>query len=297
MVEIPKSLWMPHEPFVQDYDARADEGIQRLSHASVAIVGLARNCAGPLPGNLDRAAQLGSLCKRWQLHIESNDCDDGTLDVLAGFSREHRQATFHYQVLGRHHYGSEFSGRRTIALAEYRTACQRWVRACAADCDYVIVVDFDAWGGWNERGLMNGIGWLVELPGAYGMASVSLFENDFGGGRSWAHYDLWALRGVGQPHCYYDTYRNGYGGWGFSWLPPVGSSPIIVASAFGGLALYRTAAYLRGTYAGEEDVEHVPFHRSVAKETRQHMFLNPSQRMMMHWLPEAANAEHSLNSV
>ena len=171
------------------------------------------------------------------------------------------------------------------------------MRACAADCDYVIVVDFDAWGGWNERGLLNGIGWLVELPGAFGMASVSLFEGDFGGGRSWHHYDLWALRGVGQPRCYYDTYRNGYGNWGFSWLPPVGSSPIIVASAFGGLAIYRTAAYLRGTYAGEEDVEHVPFHRSIARETGQHMFLNPSQRMMMHWLPEAANAEHSVNSV
>ena len=70
-----------------------------------------------------------------------------------------------------------------------------------------------------------------------------------------------------------------------------------MASAFGGLAIYRTAAYLRGTYAGEEDVEHVPFHRSIARETGQHMFLNPSQRMMMHWLPEAANAEHSVNSV
>jgi hypothetical protein len=297
MVDVPKSLWMPHEPFVEDYDARADEGMQRLRHASVAIVGLARNCASPLPGNLERAAQFGSMCKQWQLHIEANDCEDQTLDVLAKFSSEHRQATFHYQVLGRQHYPSEFAGRRTIALAEYRTACQRWVRACAGDSDYVIVVDFDAWGGWNERGLMNGIGWLVELPGAFGMASVSLFEGDFGGGRCWHHYDLWALRGVGQPRCYYDTYRNGYGNWGFSWLPPVGSSPVIVASAFGGLAIYRTEAYLRGTYAGEEDVEHVPFHHSIARETGQNMYLNPSQRMMMHWLPEAANAEHSVNSV
>ena len=283
MADIPAKLWLPHQPFAESYNARADEGVQRLSHASVAIVGLARNCAGPLARNLEAAAHLGSMCKKWSLHIESNDCEDKTLDVLADFSREHRQATFHYQVLGRHHYGSEFSGRRTIALAEYRTACQRWVRACAEDSDYVIVVDFDAWGGWNERGLLNGIGWLVELPGAFGMASVSMFQHDFGAGIDWYHYDLWALRGVGQPRCYFDTYRNGYGGWGYSWLPPVGSNPAIVASAFGGLCIYRTEAYLRGTYAGEEDVEHVPFHQSIAKATYQNIYLNPSQRMIMHW--------------
>ena len=283
MAEIAAKLWLPQEPFVEAYNARADEGLQRLSHASVAIVGLARNCAQPLARNLAAAAHLGSMCKSWQLHIESNDCEDETLDVLAGFSRDHRQATFHYQVLGRHHYGSEFSGRRTIALAEYRTACQRWVRACAADADYVIVVDFDAWGGWNERGLLNGIGWLVELPGAFGMASVSMFQYDFGNGCEWYHYDLWALRGVGQPRCYYDTYRNGCGGWGFQWLPPVGSNPAIVASAFGGMCIYRTEAYLRGTYAGEQDVEHVPFHQSIAKATYQNIYINPSQRMIMHW--------------
>ena len=115
------------------------------------------------------------------------------------------------------------------------------------------------------------------------MASVSMFQHDFGQGLDWYHYDLWALRGVGQPRCYFDTYRNGYGGWGYSWLPPVGSNPAIVASAFGGLCIYRTEAYLRGTYAGEEDVEHVPFHQSIAKATYQNIYLNPSQRMIMHW--------------
>ena len=283
MADIAAKLWLPQEPFVEAYNARADEGLQRLSHASVAIVGLARNCAQPLARNLAAAAHLGSMCKEWKLHIESNDCEDQTLEVLASFAREHQQATFHYQILGRHHYGSEFSGRRTIALAEYRTACQRWVRACAADADYVIVVDFDAWGGWNERGLLNGIGWLVELPGAFGMASVSMFQHDFGNGCEWYHYDLWALRGVGQPRCYFDSYRNGYSGWGFQWLPPVGSNPAIVASAFGGMCIYRTEAYLRGTYAGEQDVEHVPFHQSIAKATYQNIYINPSQRMIMHW--------------
>jgi len=92
------------------------------------------------------------------------------------------------------------------------------------------------------------------------------------------------LRGVGQPDCYYDTYRNNIGGWGFQWLPPVGSPPVLVASAFGGMCIYRTDAYLKGTYDGVHDVEHVPFHQSIAKATGQHLYLNPSQRMLMNWM-------------
>jgi hypothetical protein len=284
MPSIPTSLIEPSGEFVEPYAARVADGIERLRHSRVAFVGLARNCAESLAHNLLLAEALGRSCKGWQLHIESNDCEDQTLEVLASFCNEYKQATFHYRVLGRQHYPSEFSGRRTIALAEYRHACQRWVRACASDTDYVIVVDWDARGGWSEGGLLNGVGWLVELQGAYGMASTSLFQHNFGQGPQWLHYDLWALRGVGQPDCYYDTYRNNIGGWGFQWVPPVGSPPVLVASAFGGMCIYRTDAYLKGTYDGVHDVEHVPFHQSIARATGQHMYLNPSQRMLMNWM-------------
>jgi hypothetical protein len=164
------------------------------------------------------------------------------------------------------------------------------VRACAKDADYVVVVDFDAWGGWNDDGVLNGLGWLVELPGAYGMSSVSLFQYDFGHGPQWHHYDLWALRGVGQADCYWDTYQSGYAGFGYTWLPAIGSPPVLVSSAFGGMCIYRADAYLRGTYDGTADCEHVPFHQSIAEATGQHLYLNPSQRMLMSWMPEPCEA-------
>ena len=284
MVSLPASLWYPHPAFAESFDERHAAGLERLRYSSVAIVGLARNCGPQLRANLRRVLGLTSLCKSWRLHIESNDCTDDTLDVLAEFSREHTQATFHYQMLGRGHHPAEFAGRRTIALAEYRDACQRWVRSCAGDCDYVVVIDFDVWGGFSLHGVVNGIGWLVELPGAFGMASVSMFQHDFGHGPNWHHYDLWALRGVGQPRCYWDTYQNGCGGWGYTWMPPIGSPPVAVASAFGGMAIYRTAAYLAGTYDGATDCEHVPFHASIAKATYQMLYLNPSQRTVVSWM-------------
>jgi hypothetical protein len=296
MPNIESRLLYPHEPFVDSYSDKVGQGAARLKNASVAFVGLARNCALRLSQNLGLAERIGDRCGSWKLHIESNDCQDETLSVLCDFSNKHKNATFHYQILGRQHFPSEFSGRRTIALAEYRDACQRWVRSCASEVDYVVVVDWDAWGGWTEQGLLNGIGWLIEMQGAYGMASVSLFQHDFGRGPEWLHYDLWALRGIGQPQCYWDTYRNGCGSFGLTWLPPVGSQPVLVASAFGGLCIYRTDAYLKGTYDGVHDVEHVPFHESIARATGQHLYVCPAMRTVMHWM-ETANAGHSLDGV
>lgn len=292
-MNLPAHLWHPFELFGESYAHRAEEGAARLRSSRVAFVGLARNCAVRLAQNLGLLEQLQELCGFWSLHIESNDCEDQTLEVLHDYCREKPQATFHYQILGRDQYGPEFAGRRTIALAEYRDACQRWVKSCSADADYVVVIDWDAWGGWNHQGVLNGFGWLVELPGAYGMSSVSLNEwkmiamGDDGKptlGNGWTHYDAWALRGVGQSGCYFDDYTAGLGGWKHQWLPPVGSPPVLVSSAFGGMCIYRTDAYLKGTYDGVSDCEHVPFHQGIAKATGQHLYLNPSQRMLMNWM-------------
>lgn len=292
-MNIPKRLVYPLERFGDSFKSRAATGFEVIQQSKVAFVGLARNCAVRLAENLGRLESLAATAREWCLHIESNDCEDATLDVLHDFTKQHKQATFHYQVLGRRQYGAEFAGPRTIALAEYRDACQRWVKACAADADYVVVIDWDQWGGWSHAGFMNGLGWLVELQGAYGMASVSLAEYpmlSMGEDRkpkvapNWVQYDAWALR----MNSTWDDYTAGQGGWKHQWLPPVGSDPVRVCSAFGGLAIYRRDAYLKGTYDGTTDCEHVPFHDSIARATGQHLYLCPSMRCLMSWLPEDA---------
>jgi hypothetical protein len=291
----------PDSHFAESFHEMVPAGIDALRGKRLAIVGLARNCAVRLAENLGRLEQMANACKSWRLHIETNDNTDQTVQVLQDFCAEFRQATFTAQTLDRQQYGAEFAGPRTIALAEYRDACQRWVRDCAADSDYVVIVDFDQWGGWSHLGVFNGIGWLQDIEIAYGMASVSLMQHIVmkSDGKAvemvpqWMHYDAWALR----LNSDWDDYTAGQGGWKHHWLPPVGSPPIPVCSAFGGLCIYRTADYLQGTYDGVKDCEHVPFHASIAKATGKKLFLNPSQRCVMHWMEEATDAGHSLNSV
>jgi hypothetical protein len=293
-VRIPEHLVTPTEPFRSSFDDQVVLGAVELAESRIAIVGLARNCAPQLAANLELAARLGDACGEWQLHVETNDNEDATDQVLADFCRRHSQATFTSQQLGRVQFSTEFAGQRTVALAEYRAACQRWVRDCAADTDYVVVIDLDAWGGWLPEGVLNGFGWLREMPDAYGMASVSLLEhpvsvNDGKGSRmssAFLTYDAWAMRGVGQPTNYWDDYTAGFGGWKHHWIPPVGSPPVVVASAFGGMAIYETQAYLQGVYDGS-DCEHVGFHQTIAQRTGKNLYLDPSMRMLMSWLKRA----------
>jgi hypothetical protein len=295
-MNVPEHLIYPLEEFADEYVRLVRVGEAALASASVAFVGLARNCAPHLEANLRRLEKLAEGCREWRLHIETNDNTDDTDQVLIEFCRRYPKATFLSQRLDRKQYTTEFAGRRTIALAEYRTACQKWVREHASDADFVVVVDWDAWGGWSHSGFMHGLGCLIERPGAYGMASVSLIEHpvsvaDEKGARmsvAFVTYDAWAMRGVGQPTNYWDDYTAGLGGWKHQWIPPVGSPPVILASAFGGMAIYDTHAYLKGAYDGS-DCEHVGFHRTIAKCTGQNLYLDPSMRMIMNWLERTAD--------
>lgn len=291
MPPIPEYLIYPLDVFAKDFERLLQLGTQTLLDADVCVVGLARNCDALLFHNLRRLSTLTKECRSWRLHVETNDNADNTEQVLLDYCAAHPQATFTSQRLGRQQFSAEFAGPRTQALAEYRTACQRWVRENAGDSDFVVVIDFDMGAGWSHAGFLAGLGSLQDEPNAYGMASVSLFQHQWDAATppQWLHYDCWALRHT----TAWDDYSNGFGGWKYQWLPPIGSPAIPVVSAFGGMAVYDTDAYLHGVYDGS-DCEHVGFHVSAARKTGRQLYLCPSMRTVMRWV-EAENGGHNGN--
>lgn len=300
-MNVPDELVYPMEEHSESFVGHTLLGERTLADSTVAFVGLARNCAEQLDDNLARLGLLAENCAGWFLHVETNDNEDDTAGVLERFCEAYPpHGSYRNQTLNRRQFSAEFAGPRTIALAEYRAACQAWVGENAGDTDYTVVIDFDAWGGWSHAGVLNGIGWLVEMPEAYGMASVSMFQHAAFASRSdgttglepaWLGYDAWAFR----LNTYTDAYTRGSGGWFHQWLPFVGSDPIRVCSAFGGMCIYRTADYLAGIYDGRNDCEHTSFHRSIAERTGRSLYYNPSQRTVMRWLVEesADGGQHS----
>ena len=284
---LPSFLLEPIPEFADEFARLAEVGRNALAESRVVFTGLARNCEGPLGNNLHRVEEYGAACGEWRLHIETNDNVDGTVGVLEKFCGRWPLASFRNQTLNRQQFSAEFAGPRTVALAEYRAACQAW--ATAQRADIVVVMDFDAWCGCPLANFYAGVGQWYESPTMFGMAAVSLLQARVQDKLTWMHYDCWALR----LNSYWDDYTSGVGGWKHHWLPAVGSPAVPVCSAFGGLAMYDPCEYAKGIYDGS-DCEHVTFHRSIASG-RMTMGLCPSLRMLMRW--ELDDAQHCVDSV
>lgn len=294
MISVPDWLISPIDEFSGEYESRRIHGGDVLGESSVAFVGLARNCDRHLEGNLFRLSAITGSAKRWRTLIVENDSTDGTKAVIDRYRCQHPEnVSAIMRDLGREHRPTEMAGQRTGELAEYRAECQEWVRRKCQDYEYTVVVDWDAFGGWVLSGILTGFSYISTEPDAFAFASVSLLEhpvlsydrekNQIMQGSQWVHYDCWAMR----LNSYWDDYANGVGGWKHNWLPPVGSPPVRMMSAFGGLCIYKTEDYLRGTYSGQ-DCEHVTFHRSIQETTGRGLYLNPSQRSIMQWIEKDA---------
>lgn len=253
------------------------EGALAAAKSKVAIVGLARDIEGILPASIARIGDTARHFASWKAIVLENDSTDGTKQILTNWATDDPDHVI-VELLdnGRPHLHG-FEQARTEAMADYRNRCRELVREHFPEADYVIAVDLDAWGGWSLHGVINGIGWHKRLPKAGCMASTSLFKHSgtlIDGKAPWAHYDNWAYRWLG--------WTPRLGPWFTFWLPPPGAPPIEVNSAFGGLGIYKTKAYLEAQYSGE-DCEHVPFH-SRMKEKGWTVHLNPAQRCVMTWL-------------
>jgi len=274
----PEAVWPVEDGYQADYEAKTLAGIAMAKDTSVAIVAIARNSLPALANTLPLITMVKRQFKDCKMYFWENDSQDATAAVLDKYAEIEPGVTVEHGTLG----GIDsrgFERERTERLALCRNKCLEWVRANAADTSWTIVYDTDPAGGFSPDGVFNSIGWLGHLlvagcplqPG--GMASYSLARYPEG----IAHYDAWAAR-----LNWWDDRRERVGmSWFWHLLPPVGSPPIPMNSAFGGLAVYQTKAFLSGGYSGE-DCEHVPHHRRM-REAGYQMYLNPGCRYIAVW--------------
>lgn len=270
------AILMQVDPLYQSsYDEHVAFGVDEASRTKLAVVSICRTAMPHLGRTLRLVEKLAGKWKSCLYYIFENDSSDDTAAVLDDFAIR-QWVTVEHATLGREDLRG-FEPDRTVRLAEYRARCQEWVRSQANDADYVCVLDTDAHGGFSVDGVFNSLGWMCQYLGETlhkrqvgAMASHSLFArwNDEGH-LGIAAYDAWAAR----LNWFEDRRLHE---WFHALLPPVGSPPIPMNSAFGGLCLYRRDAFLAGRYAGG-DCEHVPFHRAMQAAGYQ-LYLNPGSR-------------------
>lgn len=269
----PDVLLPPDAEFSEEYRSNVEFGRRCAKDATVALVAICRNAMPWLPQTLQLVEETGAMFREWSAFIYENDSADDTKECLMAWA-DHTQRCVSLNFNGRPHLNGTIATERTVALAEYRTACQRWV-SHGKRPDYVIVFDTDAWGGWSVDGVATSIAEMVRDETWYGLASYSWCELPSQHGNFAAHYDAFAAR--------LNHWNRRDQNWFHQWHPAVGSPPVQFNSAFGQLAVYDAEPYLSGTYSGD-DCEHVSFHRSIAmRDPWLRLGLNPASRCVSFW--------------
>lgn len=271
----PDVLLPPDPEFAEEYARRVELGRRIASRSTVAMVAICRNAMPWLPKTLNLVERTGAMFRDWASFIFENDSEDATRDVLKEWNDNGRRSVS-LNINHRPHLSHTIAEERTVALAEYRSECQWWVRH-RDPVDYVIVFDTDPWSGWSIDGIADSLYWLGDARspcyGEAAMASYSWGEVMAGEQRFAMHYDAFAAR--------LNHWHRRDQNWFHHWHPAVGSPPVRFNSAFGQLAVYRWRDYVQGQYDGR-DCEHVTFHRSLGRR----VFLNPSSRCVSFWVPE-----------
>lgn len=282
----PEEVWPVDPEFADLYDKKTRIGRETAKTQDVVVVSIARNAKPYLANTCLLVEELRTGFKSLRWYVYENDSTDGTDHLLDLFASGRDWVTVEHETLGVPD-DRGFETSRTERLAACRNRCMEWVRQNAASASFVIVLDVDPQHGFSPDGVYNSIGWLCGkltepsvLP-AGGMASYSLYAIREDGDEvpRIAHYDAWAAR----PNWWRDR-RDEIGmAWFSMLLYPVGSPPQPYNSAFGGMAVYWTKAYLSGGYSGE-DCEHVPHHRRM-HEAGWQLWLNPGARYVAIWQP------------
>lgn len=282
----PDDVWPVDVEYVDLYDRMTAVGKEAAKHGDAVIVGIARNAMPYLVNTLDCVEEAQRQFRACKMFVYENDSTDETAAVLDAFSATRPWVTAQHDTLG----GEDtrgFEPDRTVRLAKCRNICLEWVRANAPTVQWVIVLDLDPHGGFSPDGVFNSIGWLATkatqpcIRQPAGMASFSLWAQHEEEGKPprIAQYDSWAAR----PNWWRDRREE----IGFAWfsmlLFPVGSPPVAMNSAFGGLAVYMREAFLAPGVAYEGgDCEHVALHKRM-QEAGYQLYLNPGSRYIAHW--------------
>jgi hypothetical protein len=279
-------------PAVTTSDVPGPRGAQLQQE--LLVVGLARNCSGTLPGEVQRLRTALPGFRRVRWFVVESDSEDDTVAVLRQLEQE--VPDFGFRSFGTLRTALPL---RTQRIAHCRNAYLDHLRqdpACAR-VGYVVVADLD---GANTH-----------LTAA---AMASCWQRDdwaaCTANQAGAYYDVWALRHpLWSPgDCWAQArFLTSHGqdeerakmATIFSRMITLapGSPWLEVDSAFGGLAIYRAEALRVGRYEGlspqgEEICEHVSLHAALRAQGGR-IFINPalinsdSSHLAQYW-PERA---------
>lgn len=257
--------------------AEWDGTMRRQSDDEVLIVGIVKDVSKTLVEDIERLSEAFSRFTKISWFLVESNSNDETRKLLGELKKT--QSDFNFVTLDA---SPDPKISRTVALAEARN---RYVEEVTQNLKFqsighIVVSDFN---NLNRK--------LTKAA----VDSCFIGENNWDvccANQSGRYYDIWALRhplwspnDCWEAHAFFRKY---------SLIPEIAliksvnsrmirikpsSEWIEVDSAFGGLALYKRATFIKGVYAGltpthQPICEHVPFNLSLRAQGAK-IFINP----------------------
>lgn len=286
MINNIEELLKPTNPHIDLYHSKIISGKKYLKDQTITIACLVRDVGLVIDSNISKIINFAKTCSaKYNIILFENDSKDDTKTKLAEIKQKYSNIDYISRNYNRQKFGPVKAKVRTIALAEYRNEVKKFIQQNYQDTDYVIVLDFD-FIDFSENGILNSFGWFSEYANYSAIAGNSFqVRRVFGDNIDVWNYDSWAYRGSWWEDLnLYETYEPRHYDpslWFGLWIPPIGSQPFKVNSAFGGCCIYKSEYYYSGTYDGS-DCEHVTFHKDLYNNKNFELYLNPSQIILFN---------------
>jgi len=261
--KFPEDLYPCSSENQVEYIERVLHGHEIARNSTCVIAGLVRDCEQILPATLVRIQTLCDYFFDCNIIIFENDSIDYSKEILIDFQNSNDNVLIQLQDLGFKKHGSVKTEARIKDMAYCRSRLQKLVHTLDFEedikPDYVILMDMDIEGGFSYEGVLHSLTFPYDC-----VASNSLFYEHTKDGVVRHYYDSYGLKLLQEEN---DEFKN-------RMLLNRGEPLVKVHSAFGGLAVYKYDAYMKGKYAvgdWEKYCEHIPFHSNMS------CYVNPSQ--------------------
>jgi hypothetical protein len=265
--------------------SRLNEGLKNLSESTIIVCGIVRNCEKNLKKNIRTINYICDLAKDFYVVMFENDSTDNTKRVLTDWANERKNVHISLNDFNtttipekRTAINPAFSIHRIEKMASYRNYYLDYIEKENLHGDYVIIADMDVRKIYSE-GIIDSFAlnyeWDALAANGISHAPSTYFRKRY--------YDSYALIACGQENVPQTEQSIKAAQYKWAFLKP-GMPLIRVASAFGGLAIYKQKAIANCRYGVllnddknvECKTEHFFFHRQMKENGYDKIYINPA---------------------
>jgi hypothetical protein len=258
----------------------------RLSKSTIIVCGIVRDCGQNLEKNISAINKICDMAKDYHVVMFENDSKDNTKQILSDWVNERKNIhvslndfqTITIPEKQKSLVNPAFSVHRIEKMASYRNFYLDYIEKENLPGDYVIIADMDIHKIYLE-GIIQSFSldyeWDALMANGISRAPSSFFRRRY--------YDTYALVECGRQTTPQTEESIKAAQYKWSFLKP-GMPLIRVASAFGGLAIYKREAIANCRYGVllnddekvESRTEHFFFHQQMAANGYDKIYINPA---------------------